>query len=254
MKPKFKVTLDVQNHYNQQYDAEYTVLESVVPESLSLQCPHCSVYSTMRLDANVKRVGWKFDLICTCTHCEESVFVQAEYLSSEANDDSIAPSDSTNVISIYPRGRKVDFPAEVPEKYGNDYREAILVLDQSPKASAALSRRILQNVLRGEFKISPKSLDKEILEFIRLESVPSYLAQAIDAIRAVGNFAAHPLKDTNTGEVVDVEPGEAEWLLGVLDQLFDFTFVQPQRLKERRDKLNMKLQSVGKPEMKTSTS
>jgi hypothetical protein len=35
----------------------------------------------------------------------------------------------------------------------------------------------------------------------------------IDAIRNVGNFAAHPLKSTNTGLILDVEPSEAEWPL-----------------------------------------
>jgi hypothetical protein len=76
------------------------------------------------------------------------------------------------------------------------------------------------------------------------------LNDAIDAIRNVGNFAAHPLKDTNTGEIVEVEPGEAEWLIEVLEALFDFTFVQPKRLEERRKKLNAKLTTLGKPPMK----
>lgn len=253
MKPKFKVSLDVQEGYNADYDTHYTYLQKVTPESLSAHCPHCGVYSTMKIEATVKRLNWRFDLICTCTHCEETVFVQAEYLTSN-EDVGIAPPDSTNVISIYPQRRKIDIPAEVPEKYGNDYREAVLVLDQSPKASAALSRRILQNVLEQEFDISRRSLNEEIIEFIGLKDVPSYLAESVDAIRAVGNFAAHPLKDTNTGEIVEVEPGEAEWLLGVIEQLLDFAFVQPQKLKERRKNLNAKLQSAGKPALKASTS
>jgi hypothetical protein len=33
----------------------------------------------------------------------------------------------------------------------------------------------------------------------------------LDAIRTIGNFAAHPIKSTSSGEIVDVEPGEAEW-------------------------------------------
>ena len=76
------------------------------------------------------------------------------------------------------------------------------------------------------------------------------LSDAIDAIRNIGNFAAHPLKDTNTGEIVDVESGEAEWLLEVLEALFDFTFVQPKRLAAKKEKLNLKLKSLGKPPMK----
>jgi hypothetical protein len=29
-------------------------------------------------------------------------------------------------------------------------------------------------------------------------------------VRTIGNFAAHPIKSTSTGTIVDVEPGEAE--------------------------------------------
>lgn len=92
----------------------------------------------------------------------------------------------------------------------------------------------------------------EIEAFIEMDNVPPFLSDAVDAVRNIGNFAAHPLKDTNTGEIVDVELGEAEWLLDVLDALFDFVFVQPKRLKERRGKLNEKLKSIGKPPMKSS--
>ncbi len=78
----------------------------------------------------------------------------------------------------------------------------------------------------------------------------SYLSEAVDAVRNVGNFAAHPLKDTNTGEIVEVEEGEAEWLLDVIDALFGFTFVQPKRLEKRKKELNEKLSNLGKPPMK----
>jgi hypothetical protein len=63
----------------------------------------------------------------------------------------------------------------------------------------------------------------------------------IDAIRHVGNFAAHPIKSTNSPEIIDVEPGEAEWLLDVLVQLFDHYFVGPAEAKKKRDVLNAKL-------------
>jgi hypothetical protein len=44
--------------------------------------------------------------------------------------------------------------------------------------------------------------------------------------------------------------GEAEWLLDVLEGLFDFYFVQPALLKAKRDALNKKLKDAGKPAMK----
>ncbi len=83
------------------------------------------------------------------------------------------------------------------------------------------------------------------------KQLPGYLAEDLDAIRNVGNFAAHPLKSTNSGQIVDVEPQEAEWILNLLEHLFDFYFVQPARAQVKRDALNAKLQDLGKPPMKT---
>ncbi len=155
---------------------------------------------------------------------------------------------------VYPSDTKQELPDEVPEQYRQDFEESRTALLYSPKASAALARRLLQRTLREALHIKKKDLSLEIDEFISSSNAPSYLTDAIDAVRTVGNFAAHPLKNTNTGEIVEVEAGEAEWLLEVLESLFDFVFVQPNRLEERRKQLNEKLKELGKPEMKASTS
>lgn len=152
---------------------------------------------------------------------------------------------------IWPRGGVARRPpAEVPSEIAVDYSEASAVLPISPKASAAISRRLLQIVLREKFEIKKPSLAQEIEAFIQSPGVPTTLSDAVDAVRNVGNFAAHPIKDTNTGEVIPVEPGEAEWLLDVLESLFDFAYVQPERIKANKAKLNAKLQAAGKPSMK----
>lgn len=151
---------------------------------------------------------------------------------------------------VYPKYALRYVEPEVPPRVTKDYQEACGVLGISPKASAALSRRILQDVLREQFSIRGGSLATEIDDFLKLKDVPTYLAEAIDAVRHVGNFAAHPLKDQETGDIIDVEPGEAEWLLEVLDSLFDFAFVQPKRLAAKRDALNSKLAALGKPPMR----
>ncbi len=66
-------------------------------------------------------------------------------------------------------------------------------------------------------------------------------------VRNVGNFAAHPMKDTNSGAILPVEDHEAEWNLDVLEGLFDFYYVQPEKNRIRRAALNAKLQAAGKP-------
>lgn len=243
------------------YERFYNVVEEIKVDSFHVVCPHCAVFASMKRDAEVCRNTGVIDGIFSCPNCHNSVFVQARY-DSDAIIDGI--SDASNVAFneietqsfpaeialVYPRRREIVVPPEVPSPYSEDYREAVLISDLSPKASAALSRRILQTILRNEYQIQHHSLAREIEDFINSPKIPTYLADAVDAVRNIGNIAAHPLKDTNTGEIIEVEPGEAEWLLEVLASLFDFTFVQPKRLEEKKSDLNQKLQAIGKPPMK----
>jgi hypothetical protein len=141
-------------------------------------------------------------------------------------------------------------PLEVPKDYAEDYKESCLVLADSSKASAALSRRCLQHLLRAEAKVKPQDLFNEIQEVINRGTLPSHIAEGLDAVRNIGNFAAHPMKSQSTGDIVPVEPGEAEWNLDVLESLFDFYFVAPAKTKARKDALNKKLKDAGKPPVK----
>lgn len=96
-----------------------------------------------------------------------------------------------------------------------------------------------------------RDLATEIQKVLDDGSLPGYLADSLDAGRHFGNLAAHPIED-GTGSVIDVEPGEAEWVLDVLESLFDFYFVHPAREQAKRDALNAKLQAAGKPPMKST--
>ncbi|MGD1215392.1 MAG: DUF4145 domain-containing protein [Terriglobales bacterium] len=130
---------------------------------------------------------------------------------------------------VHPKGGMLrkPAPADVPKGLAEDYNEACLVLTDSPNASAALSRRCLQIILREYAKVKPQDLSNEIDEVLASKQLPTYIAQDIDAIRQYGNFAAHPIKSTNSREIIDVEPGEAEWSLDVLVQLFDHFTGEP---------------------------
>jgi hypothetical protein len=152
---------------------------------------------------------------------------------------------------VRPRGvSRPPLSDDVPKGFSADYLEAVAVFDDSPKASAALSRRCLQHLIREKAGIKRPDLAKEIQDLLDSRALPSHLAEAIDGVRNIGNFAAHPVKSTSTGEIVDVEPGESEWLLDTLEGLFDFYFTQPAIQQRKKDALNKKLQDAGKPPMK----
>lgn len=153
-------------------------------------------------------------------------------------------SESVDVLFPPPTVRKL--AQEIPKNLQLDFQEASLVLVFSPKASAALSRRILQAVLREHFHIRRKTLYDEIEVYITQNQPPSRLADHLHALREIGNNAAHPLKETNTGQIVDVEMAEAAWMLDLIEDIFDHAFVTPARNKSRKAQLNATLTKLGK--------
>lgn len=168
--------------------------------------------------------------------------------------DWVNPGKLNSVSSqrlVRPRGSaRAPCPPSVTPNIAEDYSEACIVLPDSAKASAALSRRCLQHVLREKGGVKAGNLADEIQQIIDSGSLPSHLCDSIDAIRNIGNFAAHPMKSSSTGQILPVEPHEAEWNLDVLESLFDFYFVQPALLNAKRNALNQKLAAAGKPKMK----
>jgi hypothetical protein len=225
-------------------------------------CPHC--YIGIRFEISGSSIVYTlehpvhkqygFDIAHGfCPECKELIVVRrfGQYWQQGYNDDVSRELSHEREEIIFPpvkRSKAVD--SSVPARYKSDFLESYAVLDVSPKASAAISRRLLQDILENHFNLKASNLASEIDLFLKLSGIPSCLAGQVDAVRIIGNFAAHPLKNTNTGEVIDVEPGEAEWLLETLETLFDYAFVQPKRMEKQRNKLNSKLNAAGKPPMK----
>lgn len=209
-----------------------------------MKCPHCLVEFHDELTHNsvVSDVeGTWIASSCKCPACKKSIIYLGLHNGKMITMQTLARPKSISRALI---------PREVPKKYATDYQEACLILSDSPKASAALSRRCLQKLLRDEAKVKPGNLSNEIQEVIDSKALQSDLNESIDAIRNIGNFATHPIKSENSGEIIDVEPGEAEWSLDVLESLFDFYFIRPAKLKEKKAALDQKLKDAGKPPMK----
>ena len=218
-----------------------------------MKCPHCQTHihgNKEKVNLGRDRQGyWRIEK----QECPACLLLIVELVSNgelKIGDVSY-PGDEIGRYFARPRtALRPRPPEQVPAEFSQDYVEASLILTDSPKASAALSRRCLQHILREKAGVKPSDLGKEIDEVLASKELPSFLANAIDAVRNIGNFAAHPMKSKSTGEIVAVEPGEAEWTLDVLDGLFDFYFVQPVILRQRRTALDVKLASAGKPPVK----
>jgi hypothetical protein len=120
-----------------------------------------------------------------------------------------------------------------------DYYEACKIRDLSSKASATLSRRVLQGMIRDFCGIKEKTLFHEIYKLETLseegkapQGVTHETIEAMHHIRELGNIGAHMTEATNT--IVDVDPDEAQMMIDLVEMLFADWYVARQ---QRTDKL-----------------
>jgi len=230
---------------------------SFLGDMVKIQCPYCKTFIHVPEWPAVSEAGsflssppkdGDYDIALKwlrCTSCSKSTV----YLvwGKRKGDNEFEEKRREMII---PRNVLPSIPVEVPTLLADQFNEASVILKDSPRASAALSRRCLQTLLREYAKVKPGDLSTEIQQVLDQKALPSYLAERIDSVRSIGNFGAHPIKSKDTGEIVEVEPGEAEWLLETLEGLFDFYFAEPSKLKEMKGRLNEKLRRAGKPEVR----
>jgi hypothetical protein len=126
--------------------------------------------------------------------------------------------------SLIPESKAKSFPSYIPKPILDDYGEACLIRDLSPKASATLSRRCLQGIIRDFWgaEIKTGKLAKEIEQLE--DKVDDKTWQAIDGVRSVGNIGAHMEEDINV--IVDVEPNEAQLLVELIEILLKDWYVE----------------------------
>ncbi len=136
---------------------------------------------------------------------------------------------------------KVYSPEVIPQAIVNDYEEACKVKTLSPKASATLARRALQGMIRNFYSGAVKKYreEKNITGFMKLgqeikaikTEIDPEVWEAIEAVRSIGNIGAHMEEDINV--IIDVEPGEAEQLISLIELLIEEWYINRQKRKER---------------------
>ncbi len=214
---------------------------------MRFQCPHCQTVQIVtdpkqHTTSDMFRVGHT-------AHGKVAIFARAVGCANEecqkiTVDLTVAPSaynqnGNIRILSefpslfsqrIFPFGSAKILPDYVPVALREDYAEACLIKDLSPKASATLIRRCLQGMIRDFCGISEKSLYLEISKLAKMvaegkapEGVSIESVEAINDVRSVGNIGAHMEADIN--QVVTVEPGEAQILIDLTESLFDEWYV-----------------------------
>lgn len=132
--------------------------------------------------------------------------------------------------TIRPAGAGKPQPDYIPASLRQDYDEACCIRDLSPKAAATLVRRCLQGMIRDFCGITKATLFAEIDALRKAVEdncapvgVTPDSVEAIDAVRSIGNIGAHMEKDINF--IVDVDSGEAQALIELVEMLFDEWYV-----------------------------
>jgi Domain of unknown function (DUF4145) len=136
----------------------------------------------------------------------------------------------------------------VTDPLRKDYIEAYTILDDSPRMSAVLSRRILADLLKKYAGLTQFNLEQRIDKFIENTNHPRRLRENLHYLREMGNFAAHTQEQQTPTDpvIIDVGKDEAEWTLNIVSDLFDYFIVAPAKDAERRKGFDKKIADAGR--------
>ncbi len=146
--------------------------------SESFNCPKCGVYSKQEW-YNLKPNKGAFNqpnlsylVASLCSHCSGySIWL---------NENLIIPNESQ---APHPHE---DLSDDIKE----DYVEARLIVNSSPRGAAAILRLCLQKLMK-ELGESGKNINKDIKELVE-KGLPVKIQQALDILRVIGNESVHP--------------------------------------------------------------
>ena len=118
-----------------------------------------------------------------------------------------------------------------------------MLLSHSTRSSAAMSRLCLQHYIEQKHNIKKSDLQQEIQELAKLKKYPSDIIKLFEYVRHYGKFGSHAVTNQLAGTIIDVDSDEAEALLSILEEMFDYDYARPKKFEELNRKLQKKLQS-----------
>lgn len=208
-------------------------------------CPHCGISA---------RIGWKETEVASyddyvysldyfkCLECHKiSIKFRQKPINALGYGRMVAPPPLIEKMLIPETTRRKKIPTGVEDEYLIDYNEAVKLLPHSSAASAAYSRRVLQHYIEKKHKIKRTDLQQEIQELKKLKVYPSELVDLFDYIRHYGKFGSHATTDQLTGEIIEVDNDEAELLLSILEEMFDYDYERPKRIGKVTKKMQKKI-------------
>lgn len=207
-------------------------------------CPYCNRAATLQAQDRIlggkhlitqdpadghKHLSWYY-VVCPSPTCKKfTLRLALSELSWDVASREWHVGDLERTWDLVPPSSAQAFPNYIPRAILDDYDEACLIVNLSPKASATLSRRCLQGILRDYWRVTPTRLVDEI-DQIKDKTDP-LTWDAIDSVRKVGNIGAHMENDINV--IVDVDPQEAQMLIELIEILLKDWYVAREARKKR---------------------
>ena len=222
--------------------------EHTMPSEFQWTCPFCGRDTTITAERQVNdytdldisnaegtlRLRSQF-IVCPNPQCKRTSLSASLHKRGSDQFGQRTTGERLHYWRLIPSSNAMQLPGYVPAAIVQDYEEACLIQDLSPKASATLSRRCLQGVLRDFWKVKPGRLVDEI-EAIRDKTDP-LTWDAIDSVRKVGNIGAHMERDIDV--IVDVDPGEAELLIDLIETLVRDWYIAREQRRERLEAIKL---------------
>ena len=220
-----------------------------------MQCPHCSIAFRDIWHQNRIKYDNGFDsswecITAICPECHKPSIKIKQILSTGIEVLDTVGKAFSQEQWVYPNSRRgKHFGDEIPDHFKKDYLEACDVLLNSPRSSATLSRRIVEALLHEQGYC--QSYLNHKIKAVRDEDdpdkkLPTMLLRILDAVRQFGNFSAHQKTYTATLQIIDVEPGEADLCLVIVEGLFEHYYVRPAVDAKKLEAVNEKLQQLGR--------
>ena len=231
--------------------------KAAMTEAFNWRCPYCdrdqAVTSQRHWELEYQididtpthgEVGIVCDaIVCANPDCEELTLVVALDHFTLVHGVGRVPENSKVVERrLLPESFARPIPEYVPQAIRDDYREACLIRDFSPKASATLSRRCLQGMIRDFGKVKPARLYDEISDLsaaVEQGTAPRDVSidsiAALTAIRKIGNIGAH--MEADVGLIVDVDSDEAQSLIDIIEVLLEEWHIERHKRTQRFSKI-----------------
>jgi len=211
-----------------------------------IKCPHCfvtifGIWTFLHTNYPISANDLEYTFLhMVCPACNESI-VKMDWKTDTDRLNFLEPLDENigwrYVIPINSIRFKLN--NEIPLKYQKMFREASCILEDSPAASAAISRKCLQELLKDYEKTSSDTLHFQIEEVLKKTHLDPSLSNLLYLLKNTGNAGAH-LKLKITGQILEVDKKDAESSLKIVFQLFNFYIIDVKEREKMFEELNDK--------------